>query len=122
MTASTPNASETTIGAGESATSVNAIQVSIAPMPASTSRPLEIQRLIRSSAAIRWRQNASRRPYSVRGSKEGSRQRDVVIDRRVQLGDRDELVRGVRGVNRAGAEEERLAPLREKRNVRGVRK
>ena len=36
---------------------------------------------------------------------------------RVELVDRYELVRRVRGVNRPGSEEERLAPRRQERNV-----
>src|SRR5215470_9127159 len=109
--------------AGDTARLTNASHNSVKPAAANTRRLLEISRLTRSSAAMRARRAARRRSYSARGSsKERPRERHVVVGRLVQLGHRDVFVRGVREVNRSGAEQQRRAPSRKERNVGGVGK
>ena len=66
-----------------------------------------------------------RRSYSTRALRSLDQQRagdrHVVADRRLQLGNRQRLVGGVRGMDRSGAEQQRLAPARRGTECRSCR-
>src|SRR2546423_6370839 len=107
MKASAPKPTAAAAGhAGDTVARTNAIHSRMAPPATTISRPFEMSRLIRSSAAIRSRLSARRRSYSARGSfKERPRERHVVVGCRVQFRHRHVFLRGVRDVDRAGTEE-----------------
>ena len=134
-TASTPNAIHAATGhAGEIDARTNAIHSSTAPAAGERrggrSRSSRLRAIERGDplaprgeapfVLVVWSQPVARRPQAC--AEQRARERDVVIRRGVQLGDRDVFVGGVRDVNRSGTEQQRLAPRRQERDVGRVGK